>query len=149
MTNEKAIEVIKQNCYVSNLLDLDETVMINTALDRAVDALNKTSDKELIKQFKSIVRGDCIMLTKEAYSDLCMRGMDKEYFEWVPTSERLPELREDVLVSLKNGRFFVCALFPGSAGQKYWWIGEEEIHFLFDDVVAWRPLPEQYKEDNT
>ena len=88
------------------------------------------------------------MLTKEAYSDLCMRGMDKEYFEWVPTSERLPELRDDVLVSLKSGRFFVCALFPGSAGQKYWWIGEEEIHFCFDDVAAWMPLPEPYKEDD-
>ena len=72
MTNEKAIEVIQKNCYVSNLLDLDETVMINTAMDRAVEALNKTSDKELIKQFKSIVRGDCIMLTREAYSDLCL-----------------------------------------------------------------------------
>ena len=40
MTDEKAIEVIKQNCYVSNLLDLDETILINTALDKAVDALN-------------------------------------------------------------------------------------------------------------
>ena len=40
MTDEKAIEVIKQNCYVSNLLDLDETIQINTALDKAVDALN-------------------------------------------------------------------------------------------------------------
>lgn len=40
MTNEKAIEVIKENCYVSNLLDLDETILINTALDKAVDALN-------------------------------------------------------------------------------------------------------------
>ena len=39
MTDEKAIEVIKSECYVSNLLDLDKTVMINTALDRAVDAL--------------------------------------------------------------------------------------------------------------
>ena len=40
MTDENAIEVIKQNCYVSNLLDLDETILINTALDKAVDALN-------------------------------------------------------------------------------------------------------------
>ena len=40
MTNEKAIEVIKENCYVSNLLDLDETIQINTALDKAVDALS-------------------------------------------------------------------------------------------------------------
>lgn len=173
-----------------------------------VEALKKTSDKEMIKQFKSIVRGDYITLTKEAYSDLCLRaaGIIKECEEtceegedpyedcisrkelldaiyqieyghdynedlnafdlpyvdiikalqsvkptsqkWILTSECLPELKRDVLVFLKNGRFFICALFPGSAGQKYWWIGEEEIHFLFDDVVAWLPLPEPYKEDN-
>ena len=78
MTDEKAIEVIKQNCYVSNLLDLDETVMINTALDRAVDALKKTSKME-IKQV--IVQGDCIMLTREAYSDLCLRASRCEEVE--------------------------------------------------------------------
>lgn len=79
MTNEKAIEVIKQNCYVSNLLDLDETVMINTALDRAVDALKKTSKMEMVKQV--IVQGDCIMLTREAYSDLCLRASRCEEVE--------------------------------------------------------------------
>ena len=78
MTDEKAIEVIQQNCYVSNLLDLDETVMINTALDRAVDALKKTSKME-IKQV--IVQGDCIMLTREAYSDLCLMALRCEEVE--------------------------------------------------------------------
>lgn len=79
MTDEKAIEVIRQNCYVSNLLDLDETVMINTALDRAVDALKKTSKMEMVKQV--IVQGDCIMLTREAYSDLCLRASRCEEVE--------------------------------------------------------------------
>ena len=79
MTDEKAIEVIQQNCYVSNLLDLDETVMINTALDRAVDALKKTSKMEMVKQV--IVQGDCIMLTREAYSDLCLRASRCEEVE--------------------------------------------------------------------
>ena len=40
MTNEKAIEVIKENCYRMNPLDLDGTAQINQALDKAVDALN-------------------------------------------------------------------------------------------------------------
>lgn len=80
MTPEEAINIIKTECYVNNPMDIDRTIFINTALDKAVEALYKTSDKELIKQFKSIVRGDCIMLTKEAYSDLCLRaaGIIKE-----------------------------------------------------------------------
>ena len=95
-------------------------------------------------------------ITAEMFRNGCLESIealmaegeiyDIEYSKWIPISDKLPELKRDVLVFLKNGRFFVCALFPGSAGQKYWWIGEEEIHFLFDDVVAWRPLPDPYKE---
>lgn len=63
----------------------------------------------------------------------------------IPVSERLPEIKRDVLVSLKNGRFFVAALFPGSEGHEHWWIGEEEIHFAFNEVDGWMPLPEPYR----
>lgn len=56
MTDEKAIEVIQQNCYVSNLLDLDETVMINTALDRAVDALKNPTGEWIAEQY--LMEGD-------------------------------------------------------------------------------------------
>lgn len=51
MTDEKTIEVIRQNCYVSNLLDLDKTVMINTALDRAVDALKGKTGEWIPEQY--------------------------------------------------------------------------------------------------
>ena len=56
MTDEKAIEVIRQNCYVSNLLDLDETVMINTALDRAMDALKNQTGEWIAEQY--LMEGD-------------------------------------------------------------------------------------------
>lgn len=39
MTNKKAIEIIKAECYVADLLNLDRTRMINTALDMATKAL--------------------------------------------------------------------------------------------------------------
>lgn len=72
--------------------------------------------------------------------------------KWIPVSERLPEIKRDVLVSLKNGRFFVAALFaepfPDAAGQCYRWIGEEEISFRFCDVEAWMPLPEPYQAES-
>ena len=56
MTDEKAIEVIRQNCYVSNLLDLDKTVMINTALDMAVAALKRTLKSEW--KIRTVYSGD-------------------------------------------------------------------------------------------
>ena len=39
MTNEKAIEVIRGNCYLFNPLNLDRTTLVNTALDTAIKAL--------------------------------------------------------------------------------------------------------------
>lgn len=36
---QRAIEVIKSECYVFNPMNLDRTIQINTALDRAIEAL--------------------------------------------------------------------------------------------------------------
>ena len=39
MTNAKAIEVLKSECYVLPFLDGDRATLINTALDVAIEAL--------------------------------------------------------------------------------------------------------------
>ena len=39
MTNAKAIEVLKSECYVLPFLDGDRAALINTALDVAIEAL--------------------------------------------------------------------------------------------------------------
>ena len=41
MTNKEAIEIIKSECYVANLLNFDRTRMVNTALDKACEALKQ------------------------------------------------------------------------------------------------------------
>lgn len=41
MTNKEAIKIIKSECYVANLLNLDKTRMVNTALDKACEALKQ------------------------------------------------------------------------------------------------------------
>ena len=41
MTNEEATSVIKSECYVFNPLDFDKSTMVNTALDMAIEALEK------------------------------------------------------------------------------------------------------------
>jgi hypothetical protein len=55
MTNEKAIEVIKENCYRLNPMDLDETVQINQALDKAVESLQSAAEaQEIIRKFREL-----------------------------------------------------------------------------------------------
>lgn len=39
MTKEKAIEVLKSECYVFNPLNFDRTTLINTALDTVINEL--------------------------------------------------------------------------------------------------------------
>ena len=41
MTNKEAKEIIESECYSFNPLNLDRTTRINTALDMAVEALEK------------------------------------------------------------------------------------------------------------
>ena len=41
MTNKEAISVIKSECYIFNPLDFDKSTRINTALDMAIEVLEK------------------------------------------------------------------------------------------------------------
>lgn len=64
---------------------------------------------------------------------------------WIPCSEKLPELRQGVLVTVK---------YTGFMGMHGYWIKtghmEAENDWWGDcaggEVIAWQPLPEQYKE---
>ena len=56
MTIEEAIKIIKSECYVFNPLNFDRTQLINTALDKAVEALEqqKRQSEEIAKTLKNI-----------------------------------------------------------------------------------------------
>ena len=41
MTKKEAIEIIKSECYIFNPLDFDSSTMVNTALNMAIEALEK------------------------------------------------------------------------------------------------------------
>lgn len=59
MTNEDAIKILKEHCYVFNPLDFDKTTMINTALDMAVKTLRQEPQKpEVAQRWKARTRND-------------------------------------------------------------------------------------------
>ena len=57
MTNEKAIEVIKEECYIASPRDIDRCIQINTALDMAIKALEQIDKIE--KEINTPNRGTC------------------------------------------------------------------------------------------
>ena len=64
---------------------------------------------------------------------------------WIPCSEKLPDVRQDVLVTVQ---------YTGFMGMHGYWIKtghmEAENDWWGDcaggDVIAWQPLPEPFKE---
>ena len=52
ISNEKAKEIIKDECYVFNPLNFDRTTFINSALDQAIEALSNYD--KFVKDLKNI-----------------------------------------------------------------------------------------------
>lgn len=46
MTDQDAIKTIKAECYIFNPMNFDRTTMVNTALDRAVEALEAYKERK-------------------------------------------------------------------------------------------------------
>ena len=73
---------------------------------------------------------------------------------WIPVTERLPEEDGTYLVTFKNG-IKVCMVGYGSCARTVlgypighgWYSLEEAQYYAEDSIIAWRPLPEPYKED--
>lgn len=57
----EAIDIIKSECYVMNLLNLDRTRMINSALDKAVEALEaQINIDEVVERIKKMQEKDAL-----------------------------------------------------------------------------------------
>ena len=64
---------------------------------------------------------------------------------WIPCSERLPEVEADVLVSLRS--LDVYTGFRANTEGCFYVEGEGYVEF--ENVLAWQPLLEPYKELTT
>jgi len=115
--------------------------------DKAVAAVLATSmEYQLIYGKKEPKEGFVRSLIKS------LASIPQEEPEWIPVSERLPEIKEhhvsDVcLVYLKDGGMTFSELQENIFGQVGWDVErEDDYHEPIGEVVAWMPLPEPYKE---
>lgn len=68
--------------------------------------------------------------------------------KWIPTSEQMPEDQEYVLVYQRDGGMEVAYYDARKdvwcrSCDDYWWVSNE-----YSNIIAWMPLPEDYKETN-
>lgn len=62
--------------------------------------------------------------------------------EWILRSERLPELEKDVLLSLRS----LDVVTGYRSNRKGYFYTNGEGYVTFENVIAWKPLPEPYHE---
>ena len=62
--------------------------------------------------------------------------------QWIPCSERLPEIGQYVICQCRAGIIDVLALDNDGI-----WFHDTEQEYYHDYVIAWMPLPKPYKEE--
>lgn len=73
------------------------------------------------------------------------KALSENKGEWIPISERLPEDDTEVIYCDKNGVRGNCHYWKGF--NRY---PRDKGEYQFpNDIVAWMPLPEPYKENET
>lgn len=66
--------------------------------------------------------------------------------QWIPVSERLPENDKRVLATTAWGDVTIAERIYPPINDTCWFIQDGNTNATIDDVVAWMPLPEPYKE---
>ena len=101
--------------------------------------------QDIANRYKLVTTRDFLEMIEQLQEDL---EQDEKENGWIPVSERLPEIKRDYeeCYLVTDGRFCWMA----------YWTHEKECVFAectdcknkidWTDVVAWRSLPEPYKE---
>ena len=125
MTNEEAIKIIKSECYTANLLNLDRTRMVNTALDTVIEAAEETR---------------WIPVSEKKAHFPCL-AVDKFGQIFIP---------QDIVTI--NNRCYDGAGFDFDVGRfkkgKEVIINGRKAYIEPTEVIAWMPLPEPYKAES-
>lgn len=84
------------------------------------------------------------------YALNALKPLDNTSMRWIPCHDRLPE---EVEIGEEYPTVIFCTIDETYCGfleyteyGKTWWSGDAE--YEVDEVVAWMPLPEPYKEGN-
>ena len=110
-----------------------EDAKSNVPVNRLLDDIIKDKPKELGQLMAYNKAIEIVKQEAEQYNN-----------GWIPCNEKLPELRKDVLVTVKYTGFMGKHGYWVTTGhmqaENYWW-GD----CAGGEVIAWQPLPEPYQ----
>ena len=78
---------------------------------------------------------------------MAIKALEQDRPKWIPCSGRMPEEGDVVLICSKIGAID----FGKRKGDKWVWLAEALWDYWqeTEDLIAWMPLPEAYKESDT
>ena len=152
MTREEAIDELQWG-YPKEDTSIEECLRYKQAVDMAISALS--TEGEYIKkedilacqttftdeagyEYKVIEVEEVEELPTYSFPD---SAENKE--EWIPVSESLPEDDTDVVYCTEMGTVGSCHYYEGF--NHYKGCSRKDI---FDDIVAWLPIPKPYKAES-
>lgn len=77
--------------------------------------------------------------------DMAIEALKQPTQRWIPVTERLPEVRQGVIMSTKNWTGEGC-YWETTKHHVIWKEYGWNATYWDDEVVAWMPMPEPYKE---
>lgn len=76
----------------------------------------------------------------EEFLDMAIKALEQT--RWIPCSEKMPDINIHVLAQFVMGGMAECYYAHN------WWHIVGGFRISGDEVIAWMPLPEAYKEEN-
>ena len=125
-----------------------ETVNTNPDAYEAHEKFIAYMDDPDISQFGHWMHSNgfnCALTTVKCDLDKIPSAQSEQ--RWIPCSERLPENDERVLATTAWGEVTIAERIYPPINDTCWFIDDGNTNATIDDVVAWMPLPEPYREE--
>lgn len=103
-----------------------------------------TIQEKAIEQLERISSHLSAIGEKEDYTDIAIQALEQT--RWIPVSERLPKYGKEVLTCSNDGFIAIQSIECKVWDEHNYWENQNGDMSDIDDVIAWMPLPETYKE---
>lgn len=148
MSREEAIQVLNMVEAHGSLVIQAKEMAIKALQEPSGDLIRRTDLLDMVEDMTDQFGIKHRVITEGMISLLPSVTPQEPQTEWIPVSERLPELLEDVLMCDNGADIRVGYYRKGhyADGREYFeWHSYENDDYDFEPK-AWMPLPEPYKE---